>query len=147
MTPFWDYPRMCGEKLLLFPYLAVGQGITPACAGKRVTERTRRKRKWDHPRMCGEKSSILCQDFFQKGSPPHVRGKAFFADLTGKIPGITPACAGKSPIRYYITRSSRDHPRMCGEKLFSFQGTTLGKGSPPHVRGKDFESLENQALE
>ena len=72
---FWDHPRVCGEKapsaalfarlagspprvrgkapgFLFSPYFP---GITPACAGKRLREGLKDKRKRDHPRVCGEK--------------------------------------------------------------------------------------------
>ena len=29
-----------------------------------------------------------------------------------------------------------DHPRMCGEKLYAERGSSMPRGSPPHVRGK-----------
>ena len=50
---------------------------------------------------------------------------------------ITPACAGKS----YDVRAARiaagDHPRVCGEKIFSKTTAETFTGSPPPVRGKD----------
>ena len=29
----------------------------------------------DHPRICGEKQQLAVYDAYQKGSPPHMRGK------------------------------------------------------------------------
>ena len=50
------------------------------------------------------------------GSPPRVRGKVSFADLTKTALGITPACAGKSHVRKPVPGLVQDHPRVCGEK-------------------------------
>ena len=50
--------------------------------------------------------------------------------------GITPACAGKSPVAPFLLPPCKDHPRVCGEKD---DCTVLFKrpdGSPPRVRGK-----------
>ncbi len=32
----------------------------------------------------------------------------------------------------------RDHPRLCGEKVFGGKDEASYKGSPPPMRGKDF---------
>ena len=51
--------------------------------------------------------------------------------------GITPACAGKSSRKDAGCIRSRDHPRMCGEKVAQEILQNCNEGSPPHVRGKD----------
>mgnify|MGYP003295060064 CR=1 FL=1 len=110
--------------------------ITPACAGKRSTNMTKRYLQRDHPRMCGEKHSSILGSCKNPGSPPHVRGKAAPPRLGESPQGITPACAGKSLHFLWNTISSRDHPRMCGEKRKTNKNYVLLLGSPPHVRGK-----------
>ena len=50
---------------------------------------------------------------------------------------ITPACAGKRRLSAKTASRSRDHPRVCGEKLVQFVHFRCPKGSPPRVRGKD----------
>ncbi len=50
--------------------------------------------------------------------------------------GITPACAGKSICYYFQNIFTRDHPRMCGEKMSRTNFCASSLGSPPHVRGK-----------
>ena len=86
--------------------------------------------------MCGEKIPITEADGPQKGSPPHVRGKAVLHEVGRRGLGITPACAGKRlwPVR--VMPLHMDHPRMCGEKKLRRRGTSCCLGSPPHVRGK-----------
>ena len=111
-------------------------GITPACAGKRCTHGQPNPAHEDHPRVCGEKVGISGRLIFALGSPPRVRGKVALTQRTFTWFRITPACAGKSLQAYSSSSSSRDHPRVCGEKLPLFFGCDGIIGSPPRVRGK-----------
>ena len=132
-----DHPRVCGEKgnqpLPLFATIGSpprvrgkadkrsalfgGEGITPACAGKRAVIAATDAIPRDHPRVCGEKRWIRFNWTPRRGSPPRVRGKAPTADLDRQCVGrITPACAGKSTGYRTHTPHTRDHPRVCGEK-------------------------------
>ena len=112
---YGDHPRVCGEKIhaLLcvpasyglpprvrgkgqaIPAHSLGEGITPAYAGKSSTATRAARSTGDHPRVCGEKSKYRLQINWWLGSPPRVRGKA--ERPTGLLcaAGITPACAGK----------------------------------------------------
>ena len=45
-----------------------------------------------------------------------MRGKACFVIVLGHHLGITPAYAGKSEMRIWMTQYQKDHPRVCGEK-------------------------------
>ena len=49
---------------------------------------------------------------------------------------ITPAHAGKRQKKTIWRRTSRDHPRACGEKHFFIACYTAQTGSPPRMRGK-----------
>ena len=131
-----DHPRICGEKRLQStlrgtqngspPHMrgkvAVGgtmknlNGITPAYAGKRSPTGRGRFQPWDHPRICGEKPSPPARLHCFRGSPPHMRGKAFLC--AGVIAGlrITPAYAGKRLHQTAPYELYQDHPRICGEK-------------------------------
>ena len=70
-------------------------GINPAHAGK--------SRPWspgeisarDHPRTCGEKGMLRVLSSGERGSPPHMRGKAIIVSLDELYIRITPAHAGK----------------------------------------------------
>ena len=95
ILPYWDHPRVCGEKRPFRPkpLADLGSpprmrgkvtskddaernlGITPAYAGKSIKPLKPVTRKRDHPRVCGEKrqTSDICRDFL--GSPPRMRGK------------------------------------------------------------------------
>ena len=90
------------------------------------------------------------------GSPPHGRGKGHGCHQTAVVVGITPAWAGKRTTRNSGRKSTRDHPRMggeklscisllgellesppqCGEKMGRFSCTNSVPGSPPRGRGK-----------
>ena len=107
---------MCGEKVPFFELLpdvlgspphvrgkdcdccccAAFDGITPACAGKRLDAPLHRITKRDHPRMCGEKLLVATPGQKMPGSPPHVRGKGGALSISLLTDRITPACAGKS---------------------------------------------------
>ena len=90
-----------------------------------------------YPRVCGEKR-IKNRDRGQyRGSPPHMRGKAW---LSGKLYcsfGITPAYAGKRQLRPIAYTSPWDHPRICGEKARLSRRSSPSQESPPRMRGKD----------
>lgn len=53
--------------------------------------------------------------------------------------GITPAYAGKRVRCSQQALPRTDHPRMCGEKHNRSYQQGLERGSPPHVRGKEFD--------
>ena len=110
--------------------------ITPACAGKRYITSSSASHRWDHPRMCGEKTARQLFGLVEKGSPPHVRGKACRGCGCRSHSRITPACAGKRQQPSTACTSPWDHPRMCGEKCFAPSPRSGAAGSPPHVRGK-----------
>ena len=131
-------------------------GITPACAGKRRSVSAVQIAHQDHPRVCGEKHRCCVCTTQPQGSPPRVRGKAFRGCIFLRYARITPACAGKSgtvqPMRvppgitpaYAGKRdrprsgpgTTRDHPRVCGEKTQEPTPKAEYEGSPPRMRGK-----------
>ena len=90
----------------------------------------------DHPRVCGEKCGPLRWGPEIPGSPPRVRGKGQWMLCRHFLPGITPACAGKSPASGPGCGKTGDHPRVCGEKRSHTDANNDTVGSPPRVRGK-----------
>ena len=111
-------------------------GITPACAGKSGKVSAIRREAWDHPRVCGEKFDYDYIIIQHLGSPPRVRGKGLISGVTSRRVGITPACAGKRSSFQPKSACTRDHPRVCGEKIYSVRDNVAEQGSPPRVRGK-----------
>ena len=70
--------------------------ITPAYAGKSLSQFYDMIQKRDHPRLCGEKPVTVLIDFVLVGSPPPMRGKATPQPFQLISSRITPAYAGKS---------------------------------------------------
>ena len=70
------------------------------------------------------------------GSPPRARGRVVFLHVPVQALGITPARAGKSLSPKVMRYRSQDHPRACGEEVFSFFRKLVEQGSPPRVRGR-----------
>ena len=159
----WDHPRVCGEKVGPVgcvsgwlgspprmrgkaPSLAVlGAciGITPAYAGKSTDLQRPRAAQQDHPRVCGEKLSGCVWQQACAGSPPRMRGKVSQPHYSTGRGGITPAYAGKSPLRAVFWCRHRDHPRVCGEKRTQAHPAKTGLGSPPRMRGKAVSSTKS----
>ena len=72
-----------------------------------------------------------------------MRGKVlWYRDFCPAV-GITPAYAGKSLTGTVWTRPPRDHPRLCGEKNFFGLCQHQYLGSPPPMRGKVFDALDD----
>ena len=153
---FIDHPRVCGEKNTMRVWTITQSGspprmrgkglsddghfvayrITPAYAGKSFRFFILEGLKEDHPRICGEKQVSGLARSEPGGSPPHMRGKARPAAAPTSFFGITPAYAGKSRWKNTAALLSRDHPRICGEKIFAALSRMSCFGSPPHMRGK-----------
>ena len=115
--------------------------ITPAYAGKSRHEWGVYRANQDHPRLCGEKSACMRVSLQWIGSPPPMRGKATYEIDNDLKAGITPAYAGKRLKTAVKDGVYTDHPRLCGEKIFSLFNHAPHTGSPPPMRGKaDFTS-------
>ena len=128
-------PRVRGKPALLSISPFSGR-ITPACAGKTISETLGRDAREDHPRVCGENSLFSSLFSGSKGSPPRVRGKPFARFSPPLFSRITPACAGKTISTACNFRKTKDHPRVCGENRYSDALARTLPGSPPRVRGK-----------
>ena len=128
-------PRVRG-KLCTLLRVELLNGITPACAGKTYELKEPLIISWDHPRVCGENMFERVLTVYMRGSPPRVRGKPCPAPPPVASPGITPACAGKTILQFFLTMKERDHPRVCGENEATLKKNTAVPGSPPRVRGK-----------
>ena len=150
-----DHPRMCGEHPrslrsgrvrrgssphvrgapILGRRQSLAVGIIPACAGSTSSRHTKPPQYRDHPRMCGEHFLGVLLVGLGQGSSPHVRG-ALRVDLgTDLARGIIPACAGSTDVVKRLCKSTRDHPRMCGEHTRWAHCLPATRGSSPHVRG------------
>ena len=90
-------PRARGEGGIMAT-LPQSSGITPACAGRRNGGDRKCLKPMDHPRVRGEKILGIVDLLHQVGSPPRARGEATLSVVSGTRKGITPACAGRSPV-------------------------------------------------
>ena len=151
-----DHPRLCGEKGSSVPggdcfwgspppMRGKGElpcpvnglnGITPAYAGKSFFDDPPKSLFEDHPRLCGEKANLLGVTTDYLGSPPPMRGKDKITLSVFIFKRITPAYAGKRRSAFSRSAFSRDHPRLCGEKLNFPSTRSITSGSPPPMRGK-----------
>ena len=151
-----DHPRLCGEKRPTERSAATISGspppmrgkvssdapfssrarITPAYAGKRWVDLTRKSGRRDHPRLCGEKIKRLKTQTSVLGSPPPMRGKALLMHHKSFDDRITPAYAGKREPVFFGDGVFQDHPRLCGEKTTGILKPPTSIGSPPPMRGK-----------
>ena len=73
-----------------------------------------------------------------------MRGKAQRAFHGIVTVGITPAYAGKSFQLGEVPAVQKDHPRLCGEKLFVIVCMVEQLGSPPPMRGKALLIVQKQ---
>ena len=119
-------------------------GITPAHAGKSKSFKGFSAFVQDHPRTCGEKLKCYLSHCLQLGSPPHMRGKVKGHQVQGLKARITPAHAGKRPLKVYTTSTSRDHPRTCGEKVIVLLVLPFSVWITPAHAGKS-RSIESNA--
>ena len=65
-----------------------------------------------------------------------MRGKDRRETDTEVVDRITPAYAGKRLQGLGPSRSTQDHPRVCGEKCNVKKSSINAPGSPPRMRGK-----------
>ena len=131
-----DHPRLCGEKHFRNFSISLRAGSPPPMRGKVLAFVDFQFEFQDHPRLCGEKRFPCNHHRRGTGSPPPMRGKAN-SSHTRRCPSrITPAYAGKSNPSTKDLNSSKDHPRLCGEKLKTAVKDGVYTGSPPPMRGK-----------
>ena len=152
---FQDHPRVCGEQRLTVcaPMVWLGSsprvrgtdsplpdqfekiGIIPACAGNSLVKITRIFLTQDHPRVCGEQCCKNIVSELVKGSSPRVRGTVCSLLQVNRWRGIIPACAGNRSLEVPVAKSTRDHPRVCGEQKDRQPKKMPLSGSSPRVRG------------
>ena len=135
-TPGWgSSPRVRGKLIDGHAY-RFRVRLIPACAGKTVAIRHRRRLPRAHPRVCGEN---LSPSFFSRallGSSPRVRGKLPQHPAHVLDSGLIPACAGKTSSWARWSSSDWAYPRVCGENLPIEKLPSVDTGLSPRVRGK-----------
>ena len=127
-------PRMRGAHSAdcwhAWPY-----GIIPADAGSTARKIVVCVPVADHPRGCGEHNAVTYKQNSAQGSSPRMRG-AHLEQLHLAASGrIIPADAGSTGGHRLYTLCKRDHPRGCGEHLYSCSVWSNKSGSSPRMRG------------
>ena len=154
-SPQRDHPRACGEHenqrcgcmtlvgssprlrgTQCFINSANGYWwIIPALAGNTYRFCSWRCFLRDHPRACGEHRSGIEAKRRERGSSPRLRGTHEPAGREFQSGGIIPALAGNTASTRSATRSTRDHPRACGEHIPGKGHFFVEPGSSPRLRG------------
>ena len=112
------------------------RGLIPAHAGKTATYEAFSAPPWAHPRSRGENSTDWRKDSNDSGSSPLTRGKHRGRARRAVRPGLIPAHAGKTPVRWWAARGCWAHPRSRGENGFQSRRPRGRSGSSPLTRGK-----------
>ena len=150
------HPRVCGENKPTWPppsqspgssprvrgkrpgrvFIHSSMGLIPACAGKTRFRESSSRTQTAHPRVCGENDFWVIPESRNGGSSPRVRGKPSRSLFITLLPGLIPACAGKTRSSEPPRGATGAHPRVCGEnkELEFYEPAQLG--SSPRVRGK-----------
>ena len=131
-----DHPRTRGEKVLLVLVNLHKPGSPPHTRGKVPTVRDKVPPARITPAHAGKSINSSRLSAIIEGSPPHTRGKVFQKIFLRSFIRITPAHAGKRLQVLDKNTISWDHPRTRGEKFLCSFCILVGKGSPPHTRGK-----------
>ena len=126
---------MRGKLHFSFTYHFIDR-ITPADAGKTITNFFLCLHNRDHPRGCGENLNVCKNTAQGTGSPPRMRGKLEEESNAYRYKRITPADAGKTRCAAGIIIKYEDHPRGCGENTEKDETLFALLGSPPRMRGK-----------
>ena len=154
-SPDRDHPRGCGEHPPIYTatWSASGSsprmrgardvghfplvvfGIIPADAGSTVRREEAGEAHQDHPRGCGEHLGGAARAGHAAGSSPRMRGALGVGYIVDLLCRIIPADAGSTSPITGTARSSRDHPRGCGEHGHPGFIHDFGAGSSPRMRG------------
>ena len=110
-------------------------GIIPAYAGNTLQSVTHLAALRDHPRVCGEHCSLGARMAEYTGSSPRMRGTRLCDHVPPNVHGIIPAYAGNTLCSSSCHRTTRDHPRVCGEHCSSRCRAAFPTGSSPRMRG------------
>ena len=157
VRPSQKYPRVRGEEVVMMPDgwpvaeippRARGRaphpqrrvsipGNTPACAGKRRSQRVAPSPIWKYPRVRGEEPDLIKAIKLGEEIPPRARGRASYARIACWHFGNTPACAGKSLLCAHSLLALRKYLRVRGEESTDPARGSLMPEIPPRARGRE----------
>ena len=131
---FRDHPRACGEhpRLVLVP--CGGEGSSPRMRGARKYRSTNGWSSRIIPAHAGSTPRLVLVPCGGEGSSPRMRGARVRDRRVRELQGIIPAHAGSTMAALRCGRTSRDHPRACGEHLpRDSDGSTIRGIIPAHA--------------
>ena len=112
------------------------KGNTPAYAGKTAVPRRCRTRRRKHPRLRGEDSGLTRTNIRSEETPPLTRGRRDESRVDDRVPGNTPAYAGKTPSHVVTLPAHKKHPRLRGEDFWRRNLWVQIPETPPLTRGR-----------
>ena len=151
-----EHPRVCGENKSGAVLNTSGAGTSPrmrgkhhrggnnpimgrnipAYAGKTFLIWSLATFWAEHPRVCGENKSGAVLNTSGAGTSPRMRGKPRWSLSPPEKLRNIPAYAGKTVVRVDSKRSSKEHPRVCGENSMPVAPSSACCGTSPRMRGK-----------
>ena len=114
-------PRMRGKLMGGVPAVQRMRNI-PAYAGKTCLRAFSPNVLSEHPRVCGENEWNTASPITQTGTSPRMRGKRPQHPAPTAYRGNIPAYAGKTILLSSRSRTSPEHPRVCGENCVYTMG-------------------------
>ena len=108
----------------------------PAHAGKTAPPAPDVEHSQEYPRVCGENGSTAPWPGSCRGTSPRMRGKPFQVPVVVAHVGNILAYAGKTRWHCACSRSSSEHPRVCGENAARAASVKPLVGTSPRMRGK-----------
>ena len=113
----------------------IQSGIIPARAGFTSSSSRQSTGSWDHPRSRGVYCHWGACPASRSGSSPLARGLLPLPAPRHPSPGIIPARAGFTPLRYHLVPERQDHPRSRGVYSVTPPPWRRHSGSSPLARG------------
>ena len=108
----------------------------PAYAGKTRTCLRPPRCTAEHPRVCGENDGKMIAECDLTGTSPRMRGKHGLRRVRFLHQRNIPAYAGKTCFRFASSRTTSEHPRVCGENGEFSPSVSQRPGTSPRMRGK-----------
>ena len=110
-------------------------GLIPAHAGSTSSADGGGRPEPAHPRSRGEHRLVLPARRWRRGSSPLTRGARWSAGPVPGRPGLIPAHAGSTSIRFLMRSPPPAHPRSRGEHMATRVTVVEVNGSSPLTRG------------
>ena len=111
------------------------RGTPPRVRGRHRRDHPR-LRPWERPRECGEDAAHRAPAMMTLGTPPRVRGRHLRVLVDARLPGNTPASAGKTSSTLTLRKRKRGTPPRVRGRQGVGVGLADGVGNTPASAGK-----------